>query len=1138
MGKWFRFLLTCLYFFSLIDQIRAQVISPLDSLKLIFPLGHSAPISAIEFSPNKERLLTASLDHYLKLWDLRSGRELISQNFHNDLITSFCFVGDGDTIISADVDGRTIAWEANSARIINRFNDLDVVINDIKFLKRAKRIIALDDFGSIHVYQLENFKNIATIKVPYTDGISKIFLTDDESIGICLSEYTSDIYIIDLIKNELIRTLKGHAKGVNDIKIDNHNKLLASCAGDGFMKIWNLLSGKLLINIKVSARGVNQLILDSTKKVVFSADDEGFVSTWTYSGKLIRKRKVGNGPLKFIDNDNSSEKIIAITTEKQNKIINDSDHANEYTLLIINSDLNRVLYKEIFDHPLTNVSISLDKKYFALGSDNYFINIYDFDNNQLISTLSGNSFYPRSNSFNIFGKPYFTGFKTEPHGIYKGRYVKLQVGDNSEWKFIDIKSGNEIQTPYFDRNKKIRNVSFSADGRYLATTSDQNLTIWDLSTGKQQYTILAKNGSYFSDIIFHPQANELLLLNSNDLLIIDLIKKRITDTLHCGEYIYDAVYSPDGKNIVTAIQRRLTPLIQIWRSRLKIDTLELLGHTDEIWDIQYSPSGKYILSCSDDGNVIVWDAFTGKSLKVMKASEGRISNCYMNEDETLLLSIGFDDHFATLWDFSSAKAICQKITTYNGEEFIKLPNSLYYMCSKEISKSLHYVTPTLKIIGFDQLDPIYNRPDVVLDSISRYIKAIDHKIIQLYRDAFRKRLNRIGLSVNQIERKDISIPIGEIKNSTTVKYLNNSGTIKLDIHAEDNKYALLKMNVIINEVPIYGTKGISFKDNLIYKIDTSLQIWLGIGLNKIQISITNSIGLENYKYSVYVNYEPLNKIKTPRTHYIGIGIDSFVNADNNLSFCVKDVIELGDKISGQITTNKKILINRDVSLESMKKLKKYFMDSTDINDRVIISCSSHGLLDSNRNFYLATYDTKFIEPEKKAISYEILEDLLDNIPARKKMLLIDACNSGENDIMENEMEIRNETDKINGKLFESNSRKFKVSDFKQSNSSFDLMNDLFVNVKNNTGAVIISAAGGQEDALEGVLVNGQKIKNGIFTYSVMEFLKKTVKYPDMQTVNQLKKYVEKRVVQISKGRQRPMSRQETKEVDWRINEIF
>jgi hypothetical protein len=106
-----------------------------------------------------------------------------------------------------------------------------------------------------------------------------------------------------------------------------------------------------------------------------------------------------------------------------------------------------------------------------------------------------------------------------------------------------------------------------------------------------------------------------------------------------------------------------------------------------------------------------------------------------------------------------------------------------------------------------------------------------------------------------------------------------------------------------------------------------------------------------------------------------------------------------------------------------------------------------------------------------------------------------------------------------------------IKELKEENmNAFKKMNELFVNLNNNTGAVIISAAGGQENALEGFKIDGKIIKNGAFTYSLLECLRqykgKALK------VSTLKQYAEKRVEEITEGAQKPTSRQETMEIDW------
>jgi hypothetical protein len=338
--------------------------------------------------------------------------------------------------------------------------------------------------------------------------------------------------------------------------------------------------------------------------------------------------------------------------------------------------------------------------------------------------------------------------------------------------------------------------------------------------------------------------------------------------------------------------------------------------------------------------------------------------------------------------------------------------------------------------------------------------------------------------------------------------------------------------VYVNEVPLYGSVGISIAHLKKQVWDTTVSVPLSMGENKIQVSVMNELGLENFKYPSYVRFVPQaeNSIQG-KTYFIGIGVDKFKDTCFNLNYCVKDVTNLSEAIcKDQKNVQAILLTNKMVTRESILKLKE-LLQKTNVNDKVIISCSSHGLLDSMKRFYLATEDVDFENPSERGIKYEELEALLDSIPARQKLLLLDACNSGENEIEQGVTLVnkaKSNCEEIAGK--KNNPR----SNVKRNSEDFMKMNELFVNVRNNTGSVLISAAGGQQSALEGgkVKVDGKSIENGAFTYCILEYLKMHEGDKEALTVNKLKNYVEKRVEEITNGKQQPTSRQETMEIDW------
>ena len=139
-------------------------------------------------------------------------------------------------------------------------------------------------------------------------------------------------------------------------------------------------------------------------------------------------------------------------------------------------------------------------------------------------------------------------------------------------------------------------------------------------------------------------------------------------------------------------------------------------------------------------------------------------------------------------------------------------------------------------------------------------------------------------------------------------------------------------------------------------------------------------------------------------------------------------------------------------------------------------------------------------------------------------MLIDACHSGEVD--KDELITINQTTNTL-KLIKGT----KVFAYKKDEkhlglkNSFELMQNLFVNVGKSTGATIISAAAGTQFALE-----RNDLKNGVFTYSILELMQQK----QQMKVSQLKSIVSKRVEELTKGLQKPTSRNEAIAVDWNV----
>ncbi len=450
------------------------------------------------------------------------------------------------------------------------------------------------------------------------------------------------------------------------------------------------------------------------------------------------------------------------------------------------------------------------------------------------------------------------------------------------------------------------------------------------------------------------------------------------------------------------------------------------------------------------------------------------------------------------------------------EEFkpVEILNNYLYRGEKSAIDNLAFIRNRKGFMPSDY-DLFFNRPDSVLlqsGSLNVSYNQLIGKAVEK-----RKRINAKKIFDDGIDNR----PIFSILNKKDVPEIVDLSELKLSINAKSiSGKPISYLHILDNGIPIFGKLGLPVALPSL-QVQQLITIPLVRGLNSLQLSVSDSDGISS---SVEIVSTFLNlKESISKRFFVGIGIDEFADNKYNLKYSAKDIRDLSFKLKEKFGNEISIdtLFNHSVTIENIKALKEKLKKST-VNDKVMVAYSGHGLLSKQLDYYLSTYAVDFENPGQNGLPYEELENLLDSIPARKKLLLIDACHSGEVD-KEEGIAMNNSVDSLGlskGVIIK-NSQKPQVG----LKNSFELMQSLFVNVGKSTGATIISAAAGNQFALE----RGD-LKNGVFTYAILEAMNAhhTLK------VSELKKIVGERVEQLTNGMQKPTSRNETIAVDWEV----
>ena len=340
-----------------------------------------------------------------------------------------------------------------------------------------------------------------------------------------------------------------------------------------------------------------------------------------------------------------------------------------------------------------------------------------------------------------------------------------------------------------------------------------------------------------------------------------------------------------------------------------------------------------------------------------------------------------------------------------------------------------------------------------------------------------------------------------------------------------------RLLVSVNDVPALGRLGLPLPAGGGRRASQEVTLDLSAGKNVVQVSALDASGSESLRETFEVE---LTSGGMPSLWVVAVGVSKYRAEGRDLAYSTQDASGLAqffEQAKGQFAeVHSVVLTDGNVTKESVLAARD-FLAQAGSDDVAVVLLAGHGLRNAKDEFFFGTHDVDFERPEARGLPYSEIDGFFDGSKARRRLLLMDACYSGEIDAPERSaapvaVAAAEPSAAIGIKLRGARLVRSRAS----AESAAPALESLYADLRRGSGAVVIAAAAGIEQAAE-----RSDLAHGMFTYALLEGMTaaKADKNGDGEVqISELRDYVVQRVRELSLGAQTPTVNRENLAVDF------
>ncbi|HLI05479.1 MAG TPA: serine/threonine-protein kinase [Ktedonobacteraceae bacterium] len=198
--------------------------------------GHSEPINALVWSPDGSKVASASDDGTAQVWEVRSGRSILSYRTHAMGVKAVAWSPNGSYLASAGEDKTVHIWNATTGRNLLIYYGHRDKVNAVAFSPDGSKVASASDDGTVQVWDASSGRKI--LSYSGHNSFVTVLAWSPDGGKIASGGLDDTVQIWDASNGTSLLTYTGHTDWISTLAWSPNGSHIASGSWDKTVQVW------------------------------------------------------------------------------------------------------------------------------------------------------------------------------------------------------------------------------------------------------------------------------------------------------------------------------------------------------------------------------------------------------------------------------------------------------------------------------------------------------------------------------------------------------------------------------------------------------------------------------------------------------------------------------------------------------------------------------------------------------------------------------------------------------------------------------------------------------------------------------------------------------------------------------------